>query len=88
MRIIGEIAHPRLKITLMQHGRMLLKVEDRDAEITYRFREGEGLATVTDARQMLDHGLLQDAERTLKAMSEDRIRYINSSGPQEFPVII
>jgi len=89
MRIVGTIAHPKLKITLMHHGRYLLKLEDVDVEITYRFRESEGIANLEDAQRALDLGLLQDAERTLMEMSAARKRYA-AMPPQEdeFPSIV
>ena len=89
MRILGEIAHPRLKITLMQHGRYLLKLEDVDVEITYRFRDGEGIASLADAQRMLDLGLLQEAEQSIMQLSASRRRY--QKPPEEdddFPSII
>lgn len=88
MRTLGEIAHPRLKITLLHHGRYLLKLEDRDVELTYRFREGEGLSSLADAQRTLDLGLLQEAERTLTEMREARQRYTSRPSEESFPTII
>ena len=89
MRIVGTIPHPKLKITLMHHGRFLLKLEDVDVEITYRFRESEGVANLEDAQRALDLGLLQDAERTLMEMSIARKRFAAIPPKQnEFPTII
>jgi len=89
MRIVGTIPHPKLKITLMHHGRFLLKLEDVDVEITYRFRDSEGIATLKDAQRALDLGLLQDAERTLMEMSAARKRYAAMPPEQEeFPSLI
>ncbi len=89
MRIVGTIPHPKLKITLMHHGRFLLKLEDVDVEITYRFRESEGVANLEDAQRALDLGLLQDAERTLMEMSSARKRYAAMPPKRnEFPTII
>ncbi len=89
MRIVGEVAHPVLKITLMHHGRYLLKLEDRDVEITYRFRDGEAVNSLDDARRVLDLGLLQEAETTLREMSAARKRYADKpAGEAGFPVII
>ncbi|MFK8054725.1 MAG: hypothetical protein AB8F78_01290 [Saprospiraceae bacterium] len=89
MRIVGTIPHPKLKITLMHHGRFLLKLEDVDVEITYRFRDSEGIAKLEDAQRALDLGLLQDAERTLMEMSSARKRYAAMpSQEDEFPSLI
>ncbi len=78
MRIIGNLDHPRLKITLMHHGRYLLKLEDRDIEVTYKFRDGEGVKDLASARRCLDLGLLQEAEQTLLSLGAQRTRYLPS----------
>ena len=90
MRIVGEITHPRLKITLMHHGRYLLKLEDVDAEMVYRFRDGEGVASIEDASRLLDLGLLQEAEQQLRAMREAKLRYARAARPpaDDFPTIV
>jgi len=92
MRIIGEISHPTLKITLMHHGRYLLKLEDRDVELVYRFRDEEGVANLADARKLLDLGLLQSTERQLHELSAERKRLVQAlhqaPGEDEFPIII
>ena len=90
MRTLGTIDHPRLKITLMHHGRYLLKLEDRDIELTYKFRDGEGVEDLASARRALDLGLLQEAEKTLLDLAATRARYRRSPPPtnDEFPVII
>ena len=91
MRTLGNVDHPRLKITLMHHGRYLLKLEDRDVELTYKFRDGEGVSDLASAKRVLDLGLLQEAERTLLDMAAARARYRvepKAGGGEEFPVII
>ena len=89
MRILGNLPHPRLKITLLHHGRYLLKLEDGDVETVYRFRDSEGVASVEDAQRILDLGLLQEAEGILRAMSTARRRYAEvPPEPSEFPEIV
>ncbi len=88
MRIVGEIPHPRLKITLMQHGRYLLKLEDREVEVVYRFRDGEGVASLADVQRILDLGLLQEAEAQLQEMVVSRRRYVRGVETEEFPEIV
>ena len=89
MRTLGNLPHPTLKITLLHHGRYLLKVEDRDVEVVFRFRDGEGVASLEEAQRALDLGLLQDAERQLRELAAARTRYLRpSSAEEEFPLII
>ena len=89
MRIIAHLPHPSLKITLLHHGRYLLKLEDADVEVLYRFREEEGVASAEDAQRLLDLGLLQESEAQLRALSEARRRYLPTATEEEgFPEII
>ena len=91
MRIVGELPHPRLKITLMHHGRYLLKLEDVDAELTYRFRDGEGVRDLESAQRALDLGLMQEAERALVALQTARRQVggrLHEPGGASFPEII
>lgn len=89
MRTLGNLPHPTLKITLLHHGRYLLKVEDRDVEVVFRFRDGEGVASLEEAQRALDLGLLQDAERQLRELAAARTRCLRpSSAEEEFPLII
>ncbi len=76
MRTLGNLPHPRLKITLLHHGRYLLKLEDREVEVTYKFRDGEGVHDLASAQRCLDLGLLQEAEKTIADLAEQRTRYL------------
>ena len=82
MRIIGHLPHPRLKITLMQHGRYLLKFEDVDAEIVFRCREDEGVDGLASAAHLLSTGLADHAEQILAQMREAR-RSLLQAQPEE-----
>ena len=55
MRIIGEIPHSSLKITVFEMGnRLSVKFEFGLMEQTYKFRKGDGLQTFNDVHKMLD----------------------------------
>ncbi len=90
MRTIGHLPHAQLKITLMHHGRYLLKLEDQDVEIVYRFRDGEGVHDLASAAELLAAGLLTDAESSLAQLSASRLRSVRPTiKPDEsFPTIV
>jgi hypothetical protein len=69
MRIIGEIPHPQLKITVFSmNNRISLKLEDGMCEQTYKFREGSGVETFQDVQQIVDEGFCQEVLRILRRM--------------------
>ena len=90
MRTLGHIPHERLKITLMQQGRFLLKLEDQDVEVVYRFREDEGVHDLRSAAQVLRGGLLTAAESALRDLAAARLRHIRMAPPptDDFPSIV
>ena len=88
MRIVASFTHPRLKLTLMEHGRYILKAEDRDVELSYRWRSEELPEGASDVQRLLDLGLLQDIERTLAEMNASRRRYLPRPTQSDFPQII
>lgn len=60
MRIIGEIDHPSLKITLFKmDNRLSVKFESGFYEQTYKFRMADGLETAEDLKRLVDDGFVQ-----------------------------
>jgi len=60
MRIIGEIAHAKYKITAMKNeGRLLLKIEDGLLEQTFKFRASEELSNISQIAQLVNGEFLQ-----------------------------
>lgn len=92
MRIVGEIRHPFLKITLMKHDRWLLKLEDGESEVVYRFRDEGGISSLKDANQILSKGLLKRAEVQLAKMRQDKFELLTkineNNNEDNFPNII
>ncbi len=93
MRIIGEIDHPVLKITVFQmNNRLSVKFESGPYEQTYKFRQGEGIDTLDDIRRVVDteftRGVLEELQlmhrRKMLALS----RHLSPDGGEEFEEII
>ncbi|MBR9921723.1 MAG: hypothetical protein GYB31_12865 [Bacteroidetes bacterium] len=74
MRILGEIDHPRLKITVFKmDDKLSLKLEDGLFEQTYKFRKGEeGASNMQDMQRFCNPGFLRSAEAIFRAMRENR----------------
>jgi len=55
MRIIGEIDHPTLKITVFKNGnRFSIKFEDGGVEQTYKFDDGQNVESLGDVKRQID----------------------------------
>jgi hypothetical protein len=69
MRIIGEIPHPRFKITVfkMEH-RLTLKMENGLYEQAYRFTLSDNLSGFEDVEKLLDDTFLEEVEARFQAM--------------------
>ncbi|MCB0705659.1 MAG: hypothetical protein KDC34_10135 [Saprospiraceae bacterium] len=92
MRIIGEIPHLRLKITVFQMNEKLsIKLEDGLLEQIYKFRKGEGIELLEDAKRFCTPTFLQSVESIFRAMNENRFKNLTpsaSASDNEFDQII
>lgn len=73
MRIVGNIPHPILKITVMQmNNRYVLKVEANMLEQTYKFHEDDRLRTLEDVEKLVDETFLNDCIQRFAEMNKSR----------------
>ncbi|MFN8237539.1 MAG: hypothetical protein U0T77_05165 [Chitinophagales bacterium] len=73
MRIVGNIPHPILKITVMQmNNRYVLKVEANMLEQTYKFHEDDRLRTMADIEKMVDETFLNECIIRFSEMNKSR----------------
>jgi len=73
MRIIGNIEHPILKITVFKmENRISVKFESGLYEQTYKFRDGEGVETLEDVEKVVDVLFLAQVLQHLNQMHEIR----------------
>ena len=55
MRIIGNIAHPSMKITIFElETKFMLKFEQDLFEVTYKLRKGPAIQNLNDITKMVD----------------------------------
>jgi hypothetical protein len=73
MRIVGNIDHPFLKITVMQmNNRYLLKLEANLLEQTYKFNEDDKLRTLEDIEKLVDEDFLKECIKRFAEMNKSR----------------
>jgi hypothetical protein len=93
MRIVGDISHPVLKISIFKNdGRYSLKFETAMVEQTYKFRDDERLTTLDDVKKLVDAPFLEKVEALVRGMSEAKIETMSRNLPlpegDEFDTII
>jgi hypothetical protein len=73
MRIVGEIAHPVMKITVFKNdGKFSIKFESGLLEHIYKFREDERLQTFEDIQKFADEIFIEKSADILRGMYEAR----------------
>ncbi len=92
MRIVGEIAHPRLKITIFKNdGKFSLKCESGLLEQIYKFRDDDRLSTADDVKKVVDASFIEKMEGILRGMYDARMTAMQRNLMQmeeEFEVIV
>jgi hypothetical protein len=93
MRIIGNIEHPILKITVFKmENRISVKFESGLFEQTYKFRIGEGIESFEDVQKIVDVQFQTQVLELLNSMNELKnkaiARNIIQEEEEEFDQII
>jgi DNA-binding MltR family transcriptional regulator len=71
MRIVGEIPHPIIKITVFKNdGKFSIKCETGLLEQMYKFRDDERLQSFEDLQNIVDQAFIQKIEETMQVMYE------------------
>ncbi len=92
MRIIGDIPHPIMKITVFKNdGKLSIKFESGLIEQIYKFRDDERLQTFEDIQKIVDEAFIQKNEEILRDMYQLKYEAMNRILPideEEFETII
>jgi hypothetical protein len=92
MRIVGEIDHPRLKISIFKNeGKFSIKFESGLLEQTYKFRDDERLSRVEDIKRIVDTDFIEKIEEILRGMKKAQIAAMERAFPideNEFDLIL
>ncbi len=93
MRIVGDIPHPTLKITLFLHdSKYSAKFESGLYEMTYKFRSGHDIDSVEAIKAIVDAQFIQEVMEALPKMHQQKLgaisRWIEENESEEFDEII
>ena len=92
MRIVGDIPHPRLNITIFKNdGKFSLKCESGLLEQIYKFRDDDRLATADDVKKVVDALFIEKMEDLLRGMYDARMTAMQRNLTQveeEFETIV
>ena len=93
MRIIGEIEHPVLKITVFKlNERLSVKFESGLYEQIYKFRSGQGADTLDEVRKIVDSDFIEDVALELQQMHRRKMtalaRQLSAGKEEAFEEII
>lgn len=74
MRIIGEIQHPSLKITIFKMGeRTSVKIENERYEQTYKLGAEDRLSNVETIERWMDAHFLENVQKTFQQMHQTQM---------------
>jgi hypothetical protein len=72
MRIIGEIAHPKLKISVFaSSGKTTIQFEDGLLTQSYKFRDGSVVTSFEEAVDFVDQDFIDIVEKRFNEMNMD-----------------
>jgi hypothetical protein len=73
MRIVGEIPHPIIKITVFKNdGKFSIKAESGLMEQIYKFRDDERLQSFEDIQKLVDEVFIKKIEENITNMYESK----------------
>jgi len=91
MRIIGEVKHPRYKITILKmNEKVTIQIEDRLVSQSFVFRDGSGVKDLPTAEQLLTSQFLQKIDARFIQMNADYIEaleQLNVDDLDDFDII-
>jgi hypothetical protein len=78
MRLIGQLPHPRLKISVFKNDqRLSIKFEQPHQEITLKMGDNEHFRTLEDAERFVDAPLCAAIEQQLATLHQTRLQALN-----------
>mgnify|MGYP003669047360 CR=1 FL=1 len=78
MRIIGEIPHPGLKITVFKmDNRITVKFENAHFDQSYKFNISEQLQHFQDVERFVDEQFIKDVVANFKYLNATKVQALN-----------
>jgi len=75
MRILGDIPHPRYKITILEmSSKITIQIEDGMLSQSYRFRDGAAVTNVASAIEFCDEIFLHKIDSVFTQMQGNMIQ--------------
>jgi hypothetical protein len=85
MHIIGEIPHPKFKITIFKmNHRIALKIEDSGLEQWYKFRDGTFTNGVADLKNLVNDKFIANAIEVFNKMQSNKIGLLEQDSEDQF----
>ncbi len=82
MRIIGQIDHPTLKITVFKmNERISVKFENEGYEQTFKLGQDDRLAQLESIQQWVDAAMLEQVQQTFQHMHRTRLAALDRAFP-------
>lgn len=84
MRIIGNIDHPSLKITVFKmDNKLSVKFETGLYEQTFKFRESDELSDFTSMQQLVDKKMIEEVLENFAKMNRSKNEALGRFLPKE-----
>jgi len=84
MRIIGQIEHPQLKITVFKmDNKISVKFENSQYEQTFKLGEDERLAGMEGVEHLIDAQFMEQVQSNFRAMHQIRLTGYARAFPQQ-----
>lgn len=84
MRIIGEIDHPKYKITILKmNEKITVQIEDRLVSQSYSFRDGSGVSDLASVSQLLTLQFMDKVQSRFEQMHQDYIGALEAMATEE-----
>ncbi len=88
MRIIGQIEHPTLKITVFKmNERISLKFENEGYEQTFKLGQDDRLSTLDAVQRWVDAALLEQVQITFQHLHRARLAALDRAFPPDQSVV-
>ncbi len=87
MRILGEISHPSLKISVLEmNNRFSIKFENGKYEQVYKIRQDDRFKSIADFEKLVDSTYLDEVQQTFTNMHNTQLKVLERNLTQkEFP---
>lgn len=84
MRVIGEIKHPKYKITVLKmNEKVTVQIEDRLVSQSFVFRDGSGVRDLSSAEQLLTAEFMDNITARFSQMNQDYISALEKLNVEE-----